>query len=75
MSSCPPTPTISSPAPRTRNFIARDVNDPRQIDTSEPPDPHLYPFRIADAMTRGKPQVIVFATHEFGASRHQMIVL
>jgi hypothetical protein len=65
----PHTLTIGSPAPRTRNLIASDVDDLRQIDTSDPPDPRLHQVRIADAMAQGKPQVIVFATPKFCTSR------
>jgi hypothetical protein len=65
----PQTPTIGSPAPRSRNLIASDVKDLRQIDTSARPDPRLHQVRIADAIARGKPQLIVFATPQFCTSR------
>jgi hypothetical protein len=58
----PATPALGSPAPPSRNRIASDVSDLRQIDTSDPPDPRLHQVRIADAMAQGRPQVIVFAT-------------
>jgi hypothetical protein len=64
-----PTPLLGAPAPRSRNLIASDVSDLRQIDSSEPPDPRLHQTRIADAIARGKPQVIVFATPKFCTSR------
>jgi hypothetical protein len=63
------TPTLGAPAPRSRNLIASDVGDLRQIDSSEPPDPRLHQTRIADAIAQGKPQVIVFATPKFCTSR------
>ena len=56
----PATPSIGSAAPRSRNFIARDVKNLRQIDTSPQPDPRLHQVRIADAIAQGKPQLIVF---------------
>ncbi|MBM3224396.1 MAG: thioredoxin family protein [Candidatus Tectomicrobia bacterium] len=65
----PHTPALGTEAPRSRNLIASDVHDMRQIDSSEPPDPRLHQTRIADAITQGKPQVIVFATPRFCTSR------
>jgi hypothetical protein len=63
------TPALGTPAPRSHNLIASDVQDLRQIDTSDPPDPRLHQVRIADAIAQGRPQVIVFATPKFCASR------
>lgn len=65
----PRTPALGTPAPRSHNLIASDVQDLRRIDTSDPPDPRLHQVRIADAMAQGKPQVIVFATPQFCTSR------
>jgi hypothetical protein len=65
----PQTPAIGSPAPRSRNLIAGDVKDLRQIDTSPRPDPRLHQVRIADAIEQRKPQLIVFATPQFCTSR------
>ena len=65
----PTTPAVGSPAPRSRNLIASDVKDLRQISTSERPDPRLHQTRIADAIAMGKPQLIVFATPQFCTSR------
>jgi hypothetical protein len=65
----PQTPAIGSPAPRSRNLIASDVKDLRQIDTSPRPDPRLHQIRIADAIEQRKPQIIVFATPQFCTSR------
>lgn len=63
------TPTLGSAAPRSRNLVARDVKDLRQLTTSAEPDARLYQTRIADAIAQGKPQVIVFATPQFCTSR------
>jgi hypothetical protein len=63
------TPALGSPAPRSRNLVARDVKDLRQIDTSQRPDIRLHQTRIVDAITQGKPQLIVFATPQFYTSR------
>ena len=61
----PVTPAVGSTAPRSRNLIASDVKELRQIDTSQKPDPRLHQIRIADAIAQGKPQLIVFATPQF----------
>jgi len=63
------TPVVGTPAPRSRNVIASDVSDLRQIDSSELPDHRLHQTRIADAIGQGKPQVIVFATPKYCTSR------
>jgi len=63
------TPAVGSVAPKSRNLIARDVKDLREIDTSPRPDPRLHEVRIADAIAQGKPQLIVFATPQFCTSR------
>jgi len=65
----PATPAVGSPAPRSRNLIATDVEDLREIDTSSPPDPRLHQIRIADAIEQRKPQLIVFATPQFCTTR------
>ena len=62
-------PSPGSPAPRSRNLIASDVKNLREIDTSSPPDPRLHRVRIADAIAQRKPQLIVFATPQFCTSR------
>jgi hypothetical protein len=62
-------PIIGSGAPRSRNLIAQDVKNLREIDTSPKPDPRLHQVRIADAIAQGKPQLIVFATPQFCTSR------
>jgi hypothetical protein len=60
---------VGTPAPRSRNRIASDVPELKQIDSSEPPDPRLHQTRIADAIAQGKPQMIVFATPRHCTSR------
>src|SRR5262245_18431026 len=65
----PRAPMPGTPAPRSRNPIASDVRDLKEIDSSEPPDPRLHQTRIADAIAQGRPQVIVFATPRYCASR------
>ena len=65
----PATPAVGSLAPRSRNLIARDVKNLREIDTSQNPDVRLHQVRIGDAIAQGKPQLIVFATPQFCSSR------
>ena len=65
----PRAPLPGRPAPRSRNPVAGDGPDLRAIDSSEPPDPRLHQIRIADAIAQGRPQVIVFATPKYCASR------
>jgi hypothetical protein len=62
-------PMPGTPAPRSRNLVAADVADLTRIDSSVPPDPRLHQVRIADAIAEGRPQVIVFATPRYCASR------
>ena len=69
VANAPQTPALGSPAPRSRNLVASDVRDLREIDTIQKPDPRLHQVRIADAIVQGKPQLIVFATPQFCASR------
>jgi hypothetical protein len=63
------TPSVGEAAPRSRNMVASDVKDLRQIDTSEHPDRRLHQVRIADAIAMKRPQIIVFATPQFCTSR------
>ena len=65
----PRVPAVGSPAPRSPNLVASDVGDLRAIDSSDPPDPRLHQTRIVDAIAQGQPQVIVFATPRYCASR------
>jgi hypothetical protein len=66
----PRTPAVGSPAPRSRNLIASDVDgDVSNIDTSVPPDPRLHQVRIADMIDQGRPQLIIFATPKFCTSQ------
>jgi hypothetical protein len=69
VSNAPQTPALGTPAPRSRNLVASDVRDLRQIDTSQKPDLRLHQVRIADAIAQRKPQLIVFATPQFCTSR------
>ncbi|MFQ5880771.1 MAG: hypothetical protein ACE5IZ_11455 [Dehalococcoidia bacterium] len=62
-------PAIGDPAPRSQQTILADVADITEIDTSDPPNPDMHNMTIADAVTSGKPTLIVFATPAFCVSR------
>ena len=62
-------PAVGSPAPRSQQAIVSDVNDISAIDTSNPPNPDMHGMTIADAVTSGRPTVILFATPGFCVSR------
>ena len=55
---------VADPAPRTRQLIASDVADIREIESMQPPDP-FHETTIADAVTSGRPSVIIFGTPAF----------
>jgi len=65
----PGAPMPGTSAPRSKNLVASDVADLRAIDSSDPPDPRLHQTRIADSIAQGRPQLIVFATPRYCASR------
>ena len=60
---------VGQPAPRTEQRTLRDVKDISEVDTGNPPDPHMHDMTIADAVTSGKPTVIVFSTPGFCLSQ------
>lgn len=75
-----PTPAIGSDAPRSKNLTLKDVNGDRsKISSAEYDDSILHQISIADAVTSGKPSVILFATPKFCTSRtcgpsHQVVL-
>jgi hypothetical protein len=60
---------VGEPAPRSVQTILSDVADIREIDTSETPIPEMHNLTLADAVTSGKPTVIVIATPAFCVSQ------
>lgn len=64
----PDTPAIGADAPRSRNLVARDVADIRQIDSGIVPN-DMHDLTIADAIALGRPTVVVFATPGFCATQ------
>lgn len=61
--------TIGDPAPPSRQPTLDDVADISEIDTASPPDPQLHNITIADAITTGKPVVVLFGTPAFCETR------
>jgi hypothetical protein len=60
---------VGAPAPRSETLTLDDVGDVAEIDTSDPPIPEMHTMTIAEAVTSGRPSVIVFATPAFCLSR------
>ena len=60
---------VGAPAPRSDTLTVDDVADVAEIDTSDPPIPQMHTLSIAEAVTSGRPSVIVFATPAFCLSR------
>jgi hypothetical protein len=65
-----PSPAVGSQAPLTRNPTLADVNGDRtKISSALVDDRILHQISIADAVTNGKPTVILFATPRFCQTR------
>lgn len=55
-------PMIGDDAPRSDTPTAADVADLKQISSDIDPDPRLHQLSVAEAVTSGKPSLILFAT-------------
>ncbi|MFQ5808232.1 MAG: hypothetical protein ACE5JM_01325 [Armatimonadota bacterium] len=55
---------VGDPAPKSRQTLASDVEDIAEIDSMRPPDP-MHDMTIEDAVTSGRPTVILFGTPAF----------
>ncbi|MCH7998812.1 MAG: hypothetical protein IIA91_04940 [Chloroflexi bacterium] len=60
---------MGAPAPLSETLTLDDVEDVAEIDTSNPPIPEMHTLTIAEAVTSGRPSVIIFATPAFCLSR------
>jgi hypothetical protein len=75
-----PSPGIGDMAPRSRNPTLKDVNGDRtKISSATEDDSILHRISVADAVTNGKPTVILFATPRFCTTRtcgpsHQVVL-
>ena len=56
------TPPIGSAAPRSRNKTADDVSDLTELTTDTNPDPDLYRITVEEALDKGIPLLVAFAT-------------
>ena len=60
---------MGAPAPLSETLTLDDVEDVAEIDTSNPPIPEMHTLTISEAVTSGRPSVIIFATPAFCLSR------
>jgi hypothetical protein len=60
---------VGDPAPRSVQTILADVDDIREIDTSQEPVPEQHNMTVADAVASGRPTVLAIATPAFCASQ------
>ena len=63
------TPEIGAPAPLSDTPTAKDVESLKEISTATKPDPRFYQTSIKDAVDKGLPFVVVFATPKFCSSQ------
>lgn len=61
----PSTPAVGDPAPSVKTPTADDVKDLSVISTDPKPDPRYYQLSIDEALKRGEPFVVAFATPKF----------
>jgi hypothetical protein len=75
-----PSPGVGDDAPRSKNLTLKDVNGDRtKLSSAVEDDSILHRINIADAVTNGKPSVILFATPRFCTTRtcgpsHQVVL-
>ena len=62
-------PMIGGDAPRSTHATLATSTAIEDIDSSSPPRPHMHDVTIADAIARGRPSVIAFATPAYCLSR------
>ncbi|MDP9312147.1 MAG: thioredoxin family protein [Chloroflexota bacterium] len=55
-------PKIGDPAPKSNTPTVKDASDLKTITSDAEPDPRFYQMSVADAVTSGKPSLIMFAT-------------
>lgn len=58
-------PAVGSPAPASESRTLADVGEASDLTTASEPDPRLYDTSIADALGRGAPFVVTFASPAF----------
>jgi hypothetical protein len=55
-------PMIGAPAPKSKTPTAKEVSDLTTITSDADPDPRFYQLSVDEAVTSGKPSLIMFAT-------------
>lgn len=65
----PVTPAIGAPAPPSKTATAGPGEDLSKISTDTKPVPRFYEFSVAEAIEKGRPFVVVFATPKFCSSQ------
>jgi hypothetical protein len=72
-------PNVGEPAPRSKNLTLKEVGgDVHKLSSAVDGDDYLHTMTISEAVTSGKPSVILFATPAFCTSRtcgpsHQVV--
>lgn len=61
----PATVAVGSAAPASVTPTAADVTDLAEITTDPDPEPELYDLSVSDAISNGRPTVVVFSTPAF----------
>ena len=61
-------PAPGQAAPKSDNLVASDVDDIRKIDSGDPPN-DMHSVKISEAISKGRPLVVVFSTPAFCTSR------
>ncbi len=59
------TPAIGEPVPASQTPVGHTAQEVESFCSARPPDPEFHQLTIADAITQGKPAVILFATPGF----------
>ena len=62
------TPSIGEAVPPSDTLTADDAKDLSEISTDNHPDPKFYELSVADALKKGQPFVVAFATPKFCTS-------
>ena len=62
-------PRVGEPAPAVKSRTRADVSALSELTSDPDPEPGLYAISIAEALNRGRPAIIVFATPAFCHSR------
>ena len=62
------TPAIGSDAPASDTATIDDAKNLKEISTAEDPNPRFYKTSVAEALDKGEPFVLIFATPKYCAS-------